>query len=363
MISDKGSLSELLNSLENSSSYFNKIPENTIFWFGKNSYSRDDMRASLNYFRSGLQKFGLTKRFFRYVKDNFNFYSSASEEVLYTGYFEAILKGEKEKTSKFRYPVYKKPDDLVIIELNDFSFIKEKEGLPNTLIGRLTGDNKVIPFYSREEIDNNNVLSGKGLEIAWIDDPVSLFFMHIQGSGIIEFRNGEKIRVNYDGSNGHPYRAIGKYLVSKGVCTYKELSMQLIKNYIGDNPDEAEEIFNYNPSYIFFRIVEDGPVGSLGVPVTPYRTIATDRYLFPRGAICYIDTKIPDFDEKGNSIGFKHFSGFVMNQDTGGAIRSPSRADIFTGNGENSELVAGHLKEKGKLYFLVKKRFSEVITN
>ncbi|MCP4230942.1 MAG: murein transglycosylase, partial [bacterium] len=196
----------------------------------------------------------------------------------------------------------------------------------------------------------------KDLEMVWIDNPVDVFFLQIQGSGIVYLDNGEKVRVNYAESNGHPYRAIGRLLLDKGVLTRENVSMQSIRKYLADHPGEMEEIFNYNPSYVFFREVAEGPVGSLGVPVTPYRSIATDRNLFPRGALCYIETEVPVFDEDGQVKEWKPYRGFVLNQDTGGAIRTPRRVDLFTGHGDASELVAGHMKQKGMFYFLIKKQ-------
>ncbi len=189
----------------------------------------------------------------------------------------------------------------------------------------------------------------------WVNNNIDLFFLHIQGSAIVNLTNNKKIRINYADTNGHPYRAIGKVLVDRGICEFKDLSMQYIEKYLRDHPNEVNEIFNYNPSYIFFREVEEGPVGSLGVKVTKYRSIATDKYIFPKGAICYIRTSLSEFDESGKKKGEREFQGFVMNQDTGGAIRSPSRADLFTGNGKSSELVAGHLKDESKLFFLIRK--------
>jgi len=130
--------------------------------------------------------------------------------------------------------------------------------------------------------------------------------------------------------------------------------MQYIKDYLHDHPAEIIDIFNFNPSYIFFREVEEGPVGSLGVNVTKLRTIATDKYIFPRGAICYMETSLPEFDDNGKLTGTGIFRSFILNQDTGGAIRTPSRADLFTGSGEKSERIAGYLKEKGNLFFLIR---------
>lgn len=352
----KGDPAQLISSINNSLKYFSKLPKERTFLFGNDIYSKSQMEESLLDFKENLLKYGFSQEFFRYVKNNFDFYESATEKVLFTGYYEATLEGSYERTEIFKYPLYKKPDDLVSIKLWNFPSLKKFKDFHKTLHGKLNKDNTISPYYSRSEIDTYNALSGRDIELVWVNDPIDLFFLHIQGSGIIKLTDGKSIRVNYAGTNGHPYKAVGKYLVEKGVCTYKDLSMRYIKNYIKKNPNEAENIFNYNPSYIFFRKVEEGPVGSLGVPVTPYHSIATDKYIFPKGAICYIETKLPEFDDNDLFSGKKYFNGFVLNQDTGGAIRSPARADLFTGNGGENELTAGYLKEEGKLYFLIKKR-------
>jgi len=354
-VTAEGNTTRLVSSINNSLKYYSKLPEERMFIFGNDIYNKAQVEESLLDFKENLLKYGFSQEFFKYVKNNFDFYESATEKVLFTGYYEATLEGSYKRTEIFKYPLYKKPSDLVSIKLWNFPSLKKFKGFHKTLHGKLNKDNTISPYYSRSKIDTYNALSGRDIELVWVNDPVDLFFLHIQGSGIIKLTDGESIRVNYAGTNGHPYKAIGKYLVEKGVCTYKDLSMQYIKNYIKENPSESEDIFNYNPSYVFFRKVEEGPIGSLGVPVTPYHSIATDRYIFPRGAICYIETKLPEFDNKDEFAGTKNFASFVLNQDTGGAIRSPKRADLFTGNGKNSELTAGYLKEKGKLYFLIKK--------
>ncbi len=351
---DRGNFDDLIKSIDQSLLYYSKIDPDTKFDFDDQWCSAADMKICLEDFREKLNKYGLSDKFLKYINANYATFRTATDDLLVTGYFEATLFGSFEKCDEYKYPLYKKPDDLVNVILSEFPVSSRIKGLPLILRGRLDNDNRVIPYYSREDIDIKGSLNNKGLELLWISDNIDLFFLHIQGSGVVIFDDDSKVRVNYADTNGHPYRAIGKVLVDKGICTYDDLSMQYIERYLKDHPEEIDDIFNYNPSYIFFREVEDGPVGSLGVNVTKYRSIATDKYIFPRGAICYLETSLPEFDEKGDMCGEQTFSSFVLNQDTGGAIRSPSRADLFTGNGKESEFVAGHLKSNGKLYFLVK---------
>jgi len=353
-LKDNVSQDQLIIAINNSLVYLNKKDKYTLVNFGKKSYSIIQIINSLEDFKEKLMKYGLSDIFFDYVKKNYTFYKSNADKVLFTGYYEAGLSGSYKKNKIYKYPIYKKPQDLVRIELKSFPFFKKKNGFPKVLKGRLINNSEIIPFYSRDEIDNQNKLNEKELEILWVDNPVDLFFLQIQGSGIVEMTDGTLVRINYSESNGHPYRAIGRYLVKNNYLELKDISMQSIKKFLEDNPDKTKDVFNYNPSYVFFRKVKDGPIGSIGVPVTPFRSIATDKDIFPRGALCFIKTKIPVFDIDGKITDWKEFTSFVLNQDTGGAIRSPGRVDIFTGHGKSSELIAGHMKQYGELYFIIK---------
>ena len=356
-ISDHGNAVSLIRAIDFSLEYFERDqagPEAAVS-FGKEKISKRRIKESLRDFKTKLNEFGLTEKFFRYIKQNYCFFQSAAREVLFTGYYEADLKGSLKPSNRCRFPLYRKPNDLYRVELFRFPFFPGHKGLPMILRGRLSKNNTILPYYTREEIDYQKKLAGKGLEIAWIDNPVDVFFLHIQGSGIVELDNGKTIRVNYADSNGHPYRAAGKLLIERDILTCEDISMQSIRAYLENHPEKMKDIFIYNPSYVFFRVVKDGPMGSLEVPLTPFRSIATDKYLFPGGVLCYIETELPVFDDEKKVREWKTFGGFVLNQDTGGAIRSPGRADLFTGYGEQSKLTAGHMKQEGTFYFMVKK--------
>jgi membrane-bound lytic murein transglycosylase A len=352
-ISDNLPGTDLAAALNNSIKYFNSLPRTREFHFNRDIYTTDAMLISLNDFKNKLESYKLDSDFFDYLRHNYKFYKSAAgNRVLFTGYYEVILEGSLQKDEVFKYPLYQKPDDLVKIDLTKFSFFKK--GMPKTFRGRLI-ENTIIPYFSRKEIDIDQKLSNYNNSFVWLKSPIDRFFLHIQGSGIINLLNGGQLRVNYADSNGLPYRSIGRYLLNKGLMKLNNISMQSIKNYLQSNPSRREEILNHNPSYVFFRVVEDGPIGSLGLPVIEFRSIATDSSIFPRGSICYIKTIIPIFNDKEEVIGQKRISGFVLNQDAGGAIKSPSRVDLFTGNSKKSELIAGYLKNYGELYFLMKK--------
>jgi len=348
-------MNSLLQAIDYSLKYLDKADETAINWFGHHPFSNAYLRESLQDFKEKLLRYGLSQTFFDYIAANYYFFRSATEEVLFTGYYEAELKGSLTPSPTYSFPLYQKPRDLYQIELTQFPFYSQYPDLPRILRGRIAENNTIIPYYSREEIDYQGKLKGQGLELVWIDNPIDVFFLHIQGSGIVQLENGQTLRVNYAETNGHPYRAIGKLLIQQNAITPENMSMQSIRQYLESNPEEVKDIFSYNPSYIFFRQVDEGPIGALGVPVTPYRSIATDALLFPRSALGFIVTEQPVFDEQNHLREWQPYKGCVLNQDTGGAIRTPGRVDLFTGFGETSRLVAGHMKQKGTFYFLIKK--------
>ena len=354
-LTDSRDVKSLVEAIDFSLTYLKETDPQTPVIFGPHRFTVLQVIESLEDFKDKLWEYGFTDPFFQYVRKNFNFYKTSAKEVLFTGYYEALLNGSLEKSETYCYPLYKRPGDLVRIDLSQFYFYQKHKGLPKLLRGRFSEQMNIVPYYSREEIDGHQKLSGKDLEIVWIDNPIDVFFLQVQGSGIVQLDSGEKIHVNYAESNGHPYRAIGRLLIDRGILTREAVSMQSIRQYLENHPEEMEEIFNYNPSYVFFREVAKGPLGFLGVPVTPYRSIAADRWLFPRGPLCYIKTELPVFDENGHLKEWKRFNGFVLNQDAGGAIRTPGKVDLFTGHGKESEWAAGHMKQKGTFYFLIKK--------
>ena len=193
------------------------------------------------------------------------------------------------------------------------------------------------------------------MEIAWLKDPVDVTFLHIQGSGRLRLPDGTETAVGYQASNGHPYRSIGRYMLENRFLSREEMSMQSIRRYLAEHPEIIQEVLNHNPSYVFFRILENGPFGNINVPLTPGRSLALDSSLFPKGALCFISCKKPVINNNGKITGWTDFSRFVLNQDTGGAIKGSGRADLFWGSGTYAELAAGHMKHEGKLYVLIKK--------
>lgn len=357
---DGGKSAELLRSINQSLLYLSRVRPNRTFTFGPRKVTRKQMVDTLLDVKKHVVQWGLSPKFFTYLKKHYDFYQSTAPKVLFTGYYEASLRGSLRRTKRYKYPLYRKPKDLYRVYLRKFPFVRKGMRLPRRVRARITKRKGILPYYSRKEIDTDKKLAGRNLELVWIDDPVGVFFLHIQGSGVIQLAEGGVMRVNYADQNGHPYVAIGKTMLQRKMLERGKISMQSIRAYLNKHPEHQESIFNSNPSYIFFRKVKRGPIGSLGVPVTPFRSIATDRRLFPYGALCFVTTKLPTFDKSGKKTGFKAWSGLVLNQDTGGAIRGPGRVDLFTGRGTYSEQVAGHLQSHGSLHFLLKKASSKL---
>jgi membrane-bound lytic murein transglycosylase A len=289
------------------------------------------------------------------IRETFDVYQSTGSDgkntVLFTGYFTSSLKGSLTKTDQYRYPVYKAPHDAITVSLGKFGDRYKNE----QLIGRIK-NGELVPYYTRSEIENQGSLDGRGLELVWVDDRVDLFFMHTQGSGQIELTDGRILQIGYAFRNGRPFQSISPYLLKMGKITPQENSYREIKKYLKEHPDELPEILGYNENFIFFRVVGEGPIGAIEEVMTPGRSIATDPDLFPKGALAFMRARKPILDKEGNVESWVPFSRFVVSQDVGGAIKGPGRVDLFCGSGSEAEMLAGSLKERGELYFLVKKK-------
>lgn len=337
--------------------YYQRLPETRTFVLGEDRYSLAMMVRSAVTLLYALHGDPTPEQFSRFIRDHYRVYRATGRDgegaVLFTGYYEAQLAGNGERTERYRYPVLGRPRDLVTIDLSRFPGVNG--GGKRHLIGRVTQDGAVVPYYPRAEVGDGSALLGRTEPLAWVDDPVALFFLEIQGSGIISFENGETLRVHYQTKNGHPYRSIGRYLIQQGELAKEAVSMQSIRRWLKENPGRRQEVFNYNPSMVFFKEEAQGPIGCYSVPVTPQRSIATEKRLFPACGIAFIETEKPKATKDGEVLSWEPFGRFVMNQDTGGAIKGAGRVDLFTGHGLEAEVTAGHMKQPGTLYFLVLK--------
>lgn len=265
---------------------------------------------------------------------------------LITGYYEPLLKGSRSRTERYRYPLYQRPDDMVTVDLNGLY----PELANRKLRGKLDGI-KLKPYYSRGEIEiTQSPLAGK--ELLWTDDIIDLFFLQIQGSGLVKLDNGEQVHIGYADQNGQPYQSIGKVLIDRGDMTADKASMQGIKDWGRKNLDKLRELLNSNPSYVFFReLPKDlpGPLGALGVPILAERSIAVDPRYIPLGAPVFLSATYPNSN--------KPLRRLMMAQDTGGAIKGAVRADFFWGAGNEAGKQAGSMKQQGKLWVLMPKGY------
>jgi len=299
----------LRTAIERSLDFFDRVPPDQTFSLGDIQLSGEVLKASLLNFAKLLEENRLQADA---VAQSFDVYrvgsGKGSEQPLITGYYEPIVEGQLERDGDFRYPLYGVPPDLLTIELASFDPVR----FPGErLVGRLQGS-RVTPYYTRAEIDGEKKLEQYGCQLAWLRDPVDAFFLHVQGSGIVQLPDGHLVRVGYAGANGRPYRSIGKILIDKGAISQEDMSLQAIRTYLRNHPEEREEVMWRNESYVFFRRVENGPQGSLSVPLTAGRSIATDPRYHPRVALAYLETIQPRIDAAGQVVGWEPLSRWVL---------------------------------------------------
>jgi membrane-bound lytic murein transglycosylase A len=264
---------------------------------------------------------------------------------LVTGYYEPVLAGSRTQSAHFASPLYRVPSDLLVIDLA--SVYPELASL--RLRGKLQG-RRVVPYPTRGEVSGGNLLAGQ--ELLWVDDPVEAFFLQVQGSGRIRFEDGTTIRVGFADQNGHPYKSIGRWLIEQGELAPDQASMQGIKAWVARNPTRVRELLDTNPSFVFFRELPlgdpaAGPVGALGVPLTPRRSVAADPRYIPLGAPIVLATTDP--------VTRAPLARPLLVQDTGGAIRGPLRFDFFWGPGAEAGEIAGRQRYDGSAWLLVPK--------
>lgn len=259
----------------------------------------------------------------------------------FTGYYEVEVKGALSPQGNFLWPLYGPPSDLIRIKLGRFRADLEGE----TLFGRLEGQ-ELIPYHDRAAIDEAHVLSGQGLELIWLDDYVELFFLQVQGSGVVQLPDGKRVRVGFAASNGLPFTAIGRLLKERGELTGGDLSAQGVKAWLRANPEKAWPLMKENARYIFFRMIEgEGPIGAEGLPLSPGRSLAVDPAFLPLGVPLFLSTTEPGGGPALNRL--------VVAQDTGAAIKGPVRGDLFWGTGEAALEKAGRMNETGRYWLLL----------
>ena len=264
---------------------------------------------------------------------------------LVTGYYEPLIRGSRQQDAHHQTPVLGVPADLLTIELGDlYPELQHKR-----LRGRIEG-NKVVPYWSRAEIEAQPKGKLPAKTLFWVEDPIEFFFLQTQGSGRVELPDGSIIRIGYADQNGHPFQSIGRALIDRGELKLEEASMQGIQAWARAHPGELRALLDKNPSYVFFRELPDsgaelGPIGALGVPLTPERSIAVDARYIPLGAPVWLATTRPNSSAPLYRL--------MLAQDTGGAIKGGVRADFFWGFGKEAGQRAGRMKQRGKMWVLL----------
>lgn len=339
--------------------------------FGQKTVSAGDYVLALNYLLGRLEA-GVTKdEFIKDVRENFDFYGFPGKpwgRVFVTSYFSPVLSASRARTPEHTQPLYRVPDDLVrlgihrfVKQFERFSFLEEDKitlGKLQSLYGRVNAGSpgrmpELVPYYSRSEIDSGGRLRGKKLEIAWVD-PVDAFFLQVQGSGKIRFADGEERVIGYAAQNGHDYVAIGKFLFEW--IPKEKMSMWAIESHLRSlSYAERMKVLYKNPSYIFFRRLPGKPQTSFGTEVIDGRTIATDKAFFPRGSLAFMEFERPVFETPSSvePSQWEPVSRFVINHDSGGAIKGARRVDLFWGEGKDASRHAGVMKNWGKFFYLV----------
>ena len=288
--------------------------------------------------------------FKKYIEDYFTPYKvhyGHNDTGLFTGYYIPILKGSMIKTSFYNIPVYARPKDLVVIE--DLSVFRSGHGFKNKRIAGTVQNGRLVPYYTRKDIEEGSIAK-KGYELLWVHDPIMLYLMQVQGSGIIDTIQGTKFVLGYDGTNGHEYVSIGKIITQEDKSVKRsQVSLKLIKNWLKHHPEIAKTIMRKNKSYVFFKKMPDNQiVGSQGTGLYPMRSLAVDTAYIPLGLPIWLNIKNKDTP----------IQTLVISQDTGGAIKGPIRGDLYCGIGNSAEKLAGNLKDLGEYYILIPKSVS-----
>lgn len=328
----------LEEAIRHSLSYLAKPSSHKYYPYG--DITHDRAVASLQRFLEILPRVNSPAELNKAVRDNFEVYQSVGCDdrgtVYFTGYYTPIFEGRRQREGQFRYPLYSLPPDLV----------KDEEG---QALGQRRPDGSMNPTYpTRRQIEEGRLLDG--LEIAYLKSPFEAYVVTVQGSAKLRLGDGSLFELGYAGNNGHAYTPIALAMVNDGVIRRNEISLQTMLRYFERHPEQAYKYCWRNDRYVFFKEAPGGPFGSIGVPVTPFRSLATDKQIFPRACLAFVKSKLPMvYKEK---VVQAPFSAFACDQDTGGAIRAAGRSDIFMGVGPSAEAIAGRTGSEGALYYI-----------
>ena len=320
----------LRRAVERSIDYLNKPSSRNTYPVGP--ITHETALASLHLFLEVLDEAASPEALDALIRENFDVYVSVGCDgagtVLFTGYYSPIFDGSRERSQQYPYALYRLPP----------GFEKDENGDP-------AGG----PWFAREEIERGDLLAGQ--EIVWLGDRFEAYVVSVQGSGFIRLAGGPLYEIGYAGHNGHEYTSVARAMVADGSIAPREMSLDAMIRYFADHPDEMDDYLYRNERFIFFQEAEGGPYGCLGQPVTAYHSVATDKDIFPRASLAFVDTHIPN--DPGRSM--RMFRSFVLDQDRGAAIRAPGRCDIYMGVGEEAGKMAGFTQSEGRLYYLFAK--------
>ncbi len=330
-------LADMQKAIDNSLNYLSKPSSKRFFPYGDITHQRvtDSLKAFKKLVTSGLRG----REFSESIREQFDVYVSVGCDdkgtVLFTGYYTPIFEGSPVATERFRYPLYGPPDNLA-------------KGPNGEILGRRGADGQMTPCPPRADIENSGILKGK--ELVWLADPFEAYIAHVQGSAKIKMPNGQLVTIGYAANNGYEYHGIAEKLISDGRIPADKMSLSAMIDYFKANVNQVLEYTKLNPRFVFFQKSEGPARGSLNEPVTPMRTIATDKSVYPRACLAFISTVMPRMT--GNNIFQNPYEGFALDQDTGGAIRAAGRCDVYIGQGETAGKLAGQTYQEGRLYYL-----------
>lgn len=327
----------LAPALARSLRYYKRLPPQQTFTLGDQTYTAAELAASVALFWDTIHRFRGAERQ-RLLQERFQVWESRNAEggAFFTGYYEPLIPARLQPEGVYQAPVHGRPWDWA-----------EQDGR----VGRWQGD-QWQPYLTRQEITaaGAQALAGRAPVLAFVD-PVDLFFLQVQGSGLLQMPDDRRQRVGFAAHNGHPYVSIGRILVNRGLISADQISLQAIRQYLAANPEQVTDLFNENPRYVFFRRIRGGPYGALGVALTPGRSVAMDLTQVPRGSLAWMETVQTDGTDSGRPL-----RRFVLVQDTGAAIQGHGRVDIFWGQGPMAEQRAGFQRHPGRLFVIVAQR-------
>ncbi len=328
----------LRKAIDRSLSYMSKPSSQTHFPCGDITHEKSV--ASLKALKALLDEGRAGRSLAAVIKERFDFYQSVGCDdrgtVLFTGYYTPIFDGSLKPEGAFQYPLYKQPADLI-------------KGEDGEILGRKMADGSTAQYPARKEIEQSGML--KGQELIYLSDPFEVYIAHVQGSAKIRTPDGQLLTIGYAANNGHEYVSVGQEMIQEGLVGRETFNLKTMIEYFKANPNKVNEYVYRNPRFVFFRIDQGDPRGSLNEPVTAMRSIATDKSIYPRANIAFLQTRLPRQSVSGE-IAIRSYTGWALDQDTGGAIRAPGRCDVYMGIGDDAGRMAGQVYEEGMLFYI-----------